>query len=89
MKPINFFLLGQMYFRIVRKKKKSYLSLFFPPQSLMLAERACVYTMLINLMESRESGEKTQDLLLFHAQLQVTATGRSAGRVDTQNFTIF
>lgn len=28
-------------------------------QSLMLAERACVYNMLLNLMETREAGKKT------------------------------
>lgn len=28
------------------------------PQSLMLAERACVYNMLINLMDTREAGKR-------------------------------
>lgn len=27
-------------------------------QSLMLSERACVYSMLLNLMESREAGKQ-------------------------------
>lgn len=29
-------------------------------QSLMLAERACVYKMLLNLMETREAGRKQE-----------------------------
>lgn len=45
----------------------SHCGLFFFPnlsvllvflQSLMLAERACVYNMLLNLMETREAGKK-------------------------------
>lgn len=34
--------------------------LFFS-QSLMLAERACVYNMLINLMKTREAGKQKQE----------------------------
>lgn len=30
----------------------------FPLQSLMLSERACVYSMLINIMETREAGKR-------------------------------
>lgn len=34
-------------------------------QSLMLAERACVYNMLLNLMETREAGEKLHPIQII------------------------
>lgn len=34
-------------------------------QSLMLAERACVYNMLLNLMETREAGNKLHPIQII------------------------
>lgn len=45
----------------VNRASSFFFLLSFFLQSLMLADRACVYSMLINLMESREAGGKPQD----------------------------